>query len=370
MTIVERPSVANEPYASHAAFRGDALPQIPVAAKRVPALLEARRAGWQAGLPPYVNVPDVALPTVLAVGGGKGGVGKSLISANLAVRLSKLGYRVLVVDLDFGGANLHTYFGMNTASVSLADFIMHGTRSFAEVMLPTPGGDVMFIAAAREAAWGSDSQLETIGLAKFWSAVLLARAQHQFDFVLLDLGAGTHRHTIDFFCGAHLGLVTVLPEPTSIENAYMFLKTALWRLIDHVGMRTNAVHATTEIKAALSASDGQGFQVRGYSDRLRALAQRWPGLVNHIFSALNGRSVGIVVNQTRSQQDIDIGRSMELIGQRYFGLSTTSLGWLNYDDVAWKSLRNRRLLTVDFPHSVLTRRLTDVALKALSTLGY
>lgn len=348
----------------------DSLPQLPQGVRRIPPLLASRQRGWIQGLPSYVSVPTEQVPTVLAVGGGKGGVGKSLLSANLGVRLSRLGYKVLVVDLDIGGANLHTYFGLSTTSVSLADFMLRGSRNFSDVMLSTAVPDVMFVAGSREDSWGTDGNVERAALARLWTAILMARVDHQFDFVLLDLGAGTHRHTIDLFCGAHLGIVTVLPEPTSIENAYLFLKTALWRLIDHVGARENNAEAAADIKAMLTASDTQGFQVRGYADRLRSLAQRYPGLVSQVFSALHGRSVGIVVNQTRSQQDIDIGRSMELIGQRYFGLTTTALGWLNYDEAAWKSLRNRRLLSVDFPHSALTRRVTDLAVRALQTLGY
>jgi flagellar biosynthesis protein FlhG len=86
--------------------------------------------------------------------------------------------------------------------------------------------------------------------------------------------------------------------------------------------------------------------------------------------ALAGRTLGIAVNQVRCQKDIDVGKSMELIGERYFGFQTRSCGYLNYDEAAWKSLRNRRLLVVDFPHSVLSRRFSDLARLVLSNLGY
>jgi flagellar biosynthesis protein FlhG len=215
-----------------------------------------------------------------------------------------------------------------------------------------------------------DGAIDRRILATLWSAILRARTELGYDFVVLDLGAGTHRHTIDLFCGAHLGVITVLPEPTSIENAYMFLKTSLWRLIDNVGHRLMATDMADQIKMALASSDGQGFQVRGYADRLRGLSAVYPGFVNHLFTALAGRMIGVVVNQTRSQQDIDIGKSMELIAQRYFGLSSASLGYLNYDESAWKSLKNRRLLAVDFPQAALTRRTGEVCGKILSVLGY
>lgn len=370
MNTFERPTGSD----NNLVVGGDSLPDIPPQyvrqQKRTPPILEARRRGWTMGLPGYVAVPPDQVPTIIAVGGGKGGVGKSLLSANLSFRLAKHGYRVLVLDLDLGGANLHTYFGMGNTPVSLADYLIYGRKAFSEVILGTPIMDVHLVAGAREDVFGADGAVDRRLLANLWSAILRAKTELGYDFVLLDLGAGTHRHTIDLFCGAHLGIVAVLPEPTSIENAYMFLKTSLWRLIDHVGHRLMATEMADQIKTALASSDGQGFQVRGYADRLRGLSAVYPGFVNHLFTALTGRMVGVVVNQTRSQQDIDIGKSMELIAQRYFGLLSASLGYLNYDEAAWKSLKNRRLLAVDFPQSALTRRTAEVCTKVLSVLGY
>ena len=72
-----------------------------------------RWQSWKLGLPNTMECPDADdLPAVIAVGGGKGGVGKSIISANLSAILSQFGYRVLVVDLDLGCANLHTHYGV------------------------------------------------------------------------------------------------------------------------------------------------------------------------------------------------------------------------------------------------------------------
>ena len=72
----------------------------------------------------------------------------------------------------------------------------------------------------------------------------------------------------------------------------------------------------------------------------------------------------------RSQKDIDVGKSMELIAERYFGFNCRSCGYLNYDEAAWKSLRNRRLLVVDFPHSVLSKRFSELSRLVLSNLGF
>jgi flagellar biosynthesis protein FlhG len=170
-----------------------------------------------------------------------------------------------------------------------------------------------------------------------------------------------------------MAMVTVLPEPTSIENAYLFLKMGLFRLIDHVGARTESQDAAEAIKAALIAGDDRDVRpvkTGGYVERLKKQSITHPVFIKNLAQALSGRVVGITVNQVRGQPDIDVGKSMELIGQRYFGYQTRSCGYLNYDEAAWKSLRNRRLLMVDFPHSILARRMQDIAKSVLSSLGY
>ena len=112
-----------------------------------------------------------------------------------------------------------------------------------------------------------------------------------------------------------------------------------------------------------------GSPGRSYTEKLRYLFQANPGTVGPMASALSGRLLGIVINQTRSQADIDIGKAMEMAAQRYFGFSAAYLGYLNYDETAWKSLRNKRLLLIDFPQSIIVRRLSDATNNLLRHCG-
>jgi flagellar biosynthesis protein FlhG len=338
-------------------------------------LLARRRQGWELGLPPYADARKRRPPLIIAVGGGKGGVGKSLVSANLAMKLAQTGRRVVAVDLDIGGANLHTYFGVHAPKATLSDAIVYRHKSFAEVMTPTGIEGVSIVAGGREEIWGGTGALDRGVLRTLFDALLGVKERGEADVVLLDLGAGTHRHTLDFFNSAHVGLITVLPEPTSIENAYLFLKTALFRVIENVGVKLGATDTADEIRATLLAADAGGeggarSRAFGYAEKLRQIGAYYPGFVGQVALALTGRTLGITVNQVRSQQDIDVGKSMELIGERYFGYQTRFCGYLNYDEAAWKSLRNRRLLTVDFPHSLIARRFSELSRAVLTNLGF
>jgi flagellar biosynthesis protein FlhG len=334
-------------------------------------LLAKRRRGWELGLPTAAVAHGKAAPVIVAIGGGKGGVGKSLVSANLAVRLAATGRKVVAIDLDVGGANLHTYFGLATPRHTLADAIVYKTRTLPEILATTAIDGVRLAAGGREEVWGGAGALDRSVLGALFSAILALKEQGEADFVILDLGAGTHKHTLDFFNAAHLGLITVLAEPTSIENAYLFLKTSLFRLIENVGEKLGVPDTAEDVRSALILGDAEAkTRSGGYAERLRQIGATYPGFVSHLNAALAGRAVGIAVNQTRSQKDIDVGKSMELIAERYFGLTARSCGYLNYDEAAWKSLRNRRLLVVDFPHSLLSRRFSELARLILTNLGF
>lgn len=326
-----------------------------------------RHKGWLLGLPIQCNAPMQSYPLILAIGGGKGGVGKSLISANLAAYLARQGFKVAALDLDCGGANLHTYFGMGGVATSLGDWLVQGKTDLAGVLTPSSVEGLSIASSQRDDAWAVADMLSGVGLSCLWDGIL-GLSSHGYHVVLLDLGAGASRHTIDLFCCAHAGIVTALPEPTSVENAYLFMRTALMRLMDHASQRLGKPDEGAGVISALN-QDLPGSPGRSYTDKLRGLYQQNPTLIGPMATALSGRLLGLLVNQTRSQADIDMGKAMEIAAQRYFGFNAACLGYLNYDEAAWRSLRNKRLLLQDFPQSIIARRLAEAANSLLKHCG-
>lgn len=336
-------------------------------------LLQQRHRAWALGLPPQCEVPQSAhaTPLIIAVGGGKGGVGKSFIAANLAARLARLGFRVAALDLDCGGSNLHTYFGLTQIQHGLGDFIVHQRCAMNDILQPTPIEGLSIAASQRDDSWSVADSLNADGMGRFFAGVQSLATlsdKNKFDIVVIDLGAGSARHTIDMFSCAHVGVVTALPEPTSVENSYLFLRTTLMRLLSNAGHRLNVEAQAQEVLQVLNR-DAVGVPHRSYTDKLRTLYQANPAVIAPLAAVLSGRMIGVVINQTRSQADIDIGRAMEMAAQRYFGFTSQYLGYLNYDESAWKSLRNKRLLLVDFPQALLTRRVCEVGSSLLKGVG-
>jgi MinD-like ATPase involved in chromosome partitioning or flagellar assembly len=162
-------------------------------------------------------------PDIWAVAGGKGGVGKSVIAANLALAVAKSGLSCLLVDGDLGAGNQHTLFGEQPRSQALEDFLAGEAASLEAVCKPSrfPGLSLAF------------TQCDVVGAAnpKHSQKQKLLRhlSRADCDVVVLDLGAGTSFNTLDLFLAARVRLVVTTPEPTSVQNAYGFIKCAAAR---------------------------------------------------------------------------------------------------------------------------------------------
>ena len=274
--------------------------------------------------------------------------------------------RVLAVDLDLGGANLHTYFGLASPERNIADFITGRITKFSTLLVPVsicPG--LMLAAGGRDEQLNLSTNSLRPYLAQLMTEIFHCKARYGVDFVILDLGAGSHELTLDFFLAAHVGILTLLPEPTAIENAYGFLRKLMIRQIAHCGIRSNTVERTQSFMDLLLAEDAdlgdEQTDLVGYRRRLAIAAQEDPGLGKLITSIVQNRRIGLALNQSRNYLDAQIGLSMAAIIRKYFGFNAVSMGYLNYDECAWKALRNKRPLVQDFGDSVLAHRLASVS---------
>jgi flagellar biosynthesis protein FlhG len=280
-------------------------------------------------------------PKILSVGGGKGGIGKSFISANTAICLAKQGYSVSLVDLDLGAANLHTCLGVPNPKVGIFDFVSERVSNFEDIGVPTQVPGLTLYGGGQE----------------FWQQVrphsgqkvkLISKLQQlRSDYVILDLGAGTHVNTLDFFIFSHAGLLVIVPEPTSIENAYVFLKSVLYRKLQSIAKALREEEACKDLFGSLC---DPRVTTPPFAN-IEAFAAQNPRVGGRILQLIRLTHLGIVMNQVRTKGDVDIGHSMASICGRYFGFSAQFLGVTHYDDEAWKSVRNRKPICSARPNS-------------------
>ena len=172
-----------------------------------------------------VTLPSPHSAKIWAIGGGKGGVGKSLMTANISICLALMGHKVVAIDLDLGGANLHTCLGVPIPEKTLSDYFDKKVPDLAQLQTPTLIDNLSIISGARDSS--NSANMKQVHKTKILSTLRKIKG----DFIILDLGAGTAANTLDFFIVADKGILTVLPEPTSIENTYRFIKSVYHRKI-------------------------------------------------------------------------------------------------------------------------------------------
>ncbi|GAB6158010.1 MinD/ParA family protein [Desulfotomaculum varum] len=164
-----------------------------------------------------INQPGGAGARVIAVTSGKGGVGKTNLTVNLAVELSRRGYRTAIFDADLGMANAEVLLGMSPR-YTLYDYLYNG-KSMAEIIAVCPAG-VSVIS-------GGSGFVELANL-DYQARKRLGRGlqelDHCFDFVLVDTGAGISKTVLGFVAAAQEAVVVLTPEPTSLTDAYGLIK--------------------------------------------------------------------------------------------------------------------------------------------------
>lgn len=164
--------------------------------------------------------------TIIPVAGGKGGVGKSLIAANLAIALAQLGHTTVVIDLDLGGSNLHLMLGMQNDYYGIGDYLNNPKIQFETLSVQTEWPHLKFIPGD-----GITPFLANISFANKQSIIKEIK-NLSAEYIILDLGAGTTFNTLDFFDIVNRGLLVTTTDRISVINMLSFLKNYLLRTID------------------------------------------------------------------------------------------------------------------------------------------
>lgn len=287
---------------------------------------------------------------LVAVGGGKGGVGKSFIASNLSIFLANMGFNTLLVDLDLGAPNLHTYLGEEHPSLTYHDYIHGNIERLDEAAISTQFPKLRLLTGANDHS--ELANITTLDQSRLMSGLFHMHS----DFVVLDLSAGTHTSTLDFFLMAQRHLVVMTPEPTSIENAYRFMKASYYRKIKRYELQLEL----QETVADLMHNQDEN-QIRFPADLMKRVEEHEPTRGRQMKHLMNGLDFNIVLNQIRSQKEIQLGYSIESVCKRYFGLPTQYLGHLEYDNAAWHSIRKKRPLLLEYPQSPLYNQVLSIA---------
>ena len=287
---------------------------------------------------------------ILAFGGGKGGVGKSIVSANVAILLSQKNLTVVIIDADLGAANLHTCLGMSAPKKSLVDFLVDSVSSINECITPTPYSNLYLISGAQDSLDAANPTY--MQMLKLIEGIKKIDA----DYIIIDLGAGTSHQIIDMFIQANKGILVAIPEPTSIENTYRFIKHAIYRkfrkVVEHSGVRAYLQKITLSKESAYQMSP---------VDLIQEIS-----LINPTAGAILNKEIssfqfGLVLNQVISNRDIRLGFIMQDSCKKYFGVNVHYTGVIESDQSVLLSSRERKPVLLYNPFSPSSRALRQIS---------
>ena len=296
---------------------------------------------------------------IIPVASGKGGVGKSLIAANLGVAFAQAGQRVVLADLDLGASNLHLVLGNQSPKTGIGTFLNDTKSDFSEVIADTDVRGLRFIPGDTEIPG-------TANLKVFQLKALVRRfiaLKEETDILILDLGAGTHQSILDFFLLSGQGIVVSAPAVTAVLNAYVFLKNTVFRLMYTVFDKGSP--ARTYLEKARKG--GSGPQKLYIPKMLPEIKQIDPVSHEKFMDRIALFHPRLIMNLIDDPKDADVAMKIRRSCEEYLDLKIEHLGVVYRDTVQDTALASRLPVLLYKPQSVLSQAIYRIADKVLQS---
>jgi len=305
-------------------------------------------------------------PTTIAILGAKGGVGTSLFSANLAIYLATIGKRVLAVDADPSGADLHAMLGIGPrVAPYVAPTPAFGAEGNLASLATALDHDSVNTLPSREPVDGPIPNLQLVdaglsephrGSARRSSLRELQRrlVKQDADFAVVDLGSAATDAAIRFWCDAPHRLALTMPEPNAVAGLYRLVRKAF------AAMALERVSDERQ-QEALHAALTKAGQTPAPSDIAALVHREWPELGDALQDCMNTLQFPFMVNQARMRADLELGDQVTVAVRRRYGVPLKYLGYVEHDDAVRTSSRKRRPLLLESPGSRASRNIEKIA---------
>jgi len=286
------------------------------------------------------SATDMSRKTIIAVGGAKGGVGKSALAANLAVGLALLGQKVVLADLDLGGADVHLYLGVKSLPKTWNDLLDKQVNSIEDIITPTAFEGLKLIG-------GDSSKLGSDNLPYSQKRKIMRHLREiEGDYLILDLGGNTSYNALDFFLFADHKIVISGTEPASILDSYSFVKVAFYRFLERFFSEHNSLKDLGQ-----KIKDGSWEQSKNLSLEyiFNEVRERDESAYNKIRKQHDQFRVSLVVNMAENRKDFQIAESMQRVLKDKCFLNVGILGTIPFDKLARRAARSFTPIIVEYP---------------------
>jgi len=293
--------------------------------------------------------------TIIPVASGKGGVGKSLFTANLAIALAKLGHDTVAIDLDLGGSNLHTYLGLPNTNPGIGDFLKGKRTAFNKLLVPTRIRNLGFIPGdGKTPFWADIPFTQRMDLLEHLMAVP-AR------YILLDLGAGTSFNTLNFFGLASKAAIITTFETPAIMNFLIFLRSFMFRIM------ASMVREYQEIFNALIDCFRQPVNSGPItvSSLVRRISAYDSQLAKRVTAKLATYRPRIFFNMGENPGELQITSKIRNTLLQSLGMEADFFGFIFYDDLVRQAAKKGETLLTTYPDSLTSRSIEHIARRVI-----
>jgi len=294
---------------------------------------------------------------IIPIAGGKGGVGKTVIAANLSLELAKFGKDTIVIDLDLGGSNLHTYLGLKNTLAGIGNFLSGRRGSLNDFLHTTPYENLRFIPG--------DVLVSGVANLKFSQKKRLVDniLQLDADYIILDLGPGSSQNALDFFLISNSGFIVTSPNLTSVLNAYGFLKNVVFRFIQRAFSSHKVV--TKYLKSAQrEKKPGESVPIIEMLKKIKKIDIKAGEKAETYLSILKPT---IVVNMAKAPDDLSIIDKLKDLIFSSLGVSIQCIGLIYFDETVERSLTNYVPLSHFDDGSIAVKDIERIALKIVQS---
>lgn len=292
---------------------------------------------------------------VLPIASGKGGVGKSLFAANVAIALAQAGKKVVLADLDLGASNLHLILGTGSIKDGIGTFLCNSEINFNDIIFDTEYNNLQFIPGDGEIP--GMANLTNEQKTKLIRQLFLLEA----DYLILDLGAGTSFNTVDFFLSSSMGIIVTSPSLTATLNAYLFLKNVVFRLM------------TTSFKKDSWAGkyfegliqEGKSFQKVYIPKLIEKIKSEDIDSYTIFMKSMDIFKPMLVMNMLEDPKDSRKAVKIRRSCKEYLGVDLEHLGVIYFDHLQEIALNSRLPIIIYKPNSVLSQAIYRIADKIM-----
>ena len=290
-------------------------------------------------------------PFFIPIASGKGGVGKSILAANLAVALANAGHSVVAIDLDLGGSNLYSYLGLENIYAGIGDYLISKKGKLIDYLVQTNIPNLKYLAADHRITF-----LANIAYAqkvKLINEIKKIRA----DDIVIDLGAGTTFNTLDYFDFSNNGLVITSFEKPAILNTLSFIKNFIHRVALKEVRQNHTI--TADINKAYKNITGDDYltinEIIDIVDKVDA------ALASKIVTVTRSYQPRIIFNRGEHPDQLVVINHMQQSIKKYLSVDLCFFGFLFEEDSSILSSGSGYPLLKRDPESILSKGIIEIS---------